>query len=83
MKPDAAEKVMDLVERIRPILAGKGPEVQSAVLADLTAQWLCGHIIPGEEEQTQTMRAHLLAEFCQLVRQLVPVNEKFKFERFN
>lgn len=32
-----------LVERIKPILAGQSPQVQGAVVADLTAIWLGGH----------------------------------------
>ena len=36
-------EIYELIERIRPILAGHPPEVQGAVLADLNALWLCGH----------------------------------------
>lgn len=38
-----AQDVLDLAEQIRPLLAGKGPGAQGAVLALLTATWLRGH----------------------------------------
>lgn len=41
MRPQT--QVTDLVEAIRPILAGHQPDIQGAVLAELTAIWLTGH----------------------------------------
>jgi hypothetical protein len=35
--------VLARVDRICPLLAGLGPAVQSAILADLVARWLAGH----------------------------------------
>ena len=69
-----ATEVVAVTERIKAILAGKPPQFQAAVLADLLAMWLAGHDVPGEPEETQQLRAHLLAEHCWIVRQLVPLN---------
>jgi hypothetical protein len=67
-----AAVVGTLVNRIRPILHGHDPGIQSAVLADLLAMWLAGHI--GADRHG--MREHLLAEHIKLVRDLIPPNEK-------
>jgi hypothetical protein len=37
------DEAYDLVNRIRPLLSGRHPSVQGAVLADLVARWLAGH----------------------------------------
>jgi len=36
-------QIRDLIKQIKPLLAGKGPGVQGAVLAWLTAMWVSGH----------------------------------------
>ncbi len=42
--PDSmARRSQAIVERIRPILAGKDPAIVSAALGDLLAMWLAGH----------------------------------------
>jgi hypothetical protein len=64
-EPDPA-RVFELVDRIRPILAGNHPAVQGAVLADLLAMWLAGH--PAE------LREALLALQIDKALQLVPIN---------
>ena len=66
--------VYALVERIKPLLAGHAPEVQGAVLADLVAIWLAGHMIEGNAEATREMRAALLAIHSSMVRQLTEIN---------
>jgi ribosomal protein S27AE len=71
-----AQEILDLAERIKPLLAHKPPQVQSAVLAELLAIWLAGHHIPGDPDQTTQLRAELLAQHCKLVRVLVKVNDK-------
>lgn len=71
-------QVNDLTEKIwpnvAPLLAGKPPEVQSAVLADLTAIWLAG--FPACHREV------LLATFVEFVRQLTPVNERMMTGQF-
>jgi hypothetical protein len=70
------EQVAPIVESIRPLLAGKPPELQAAVLADLLAIWLAGHYVEGDEAATRKMRAELLAEHCVAVRQLTRINAR-------
>ncbi len=61
------ETICDLLDRIRPILAGHKPPVQGFVLADLLATLLAG--------QDPAVRDDLLAMHIRAVRDLVPVNE--------
>ena len=58
--------VREIVERIRPILAGHHPAVQGAVVADLLAIWLAGH--------QADLREALLENHIDKVRKLVPPN---------
>lgn len=66
MPPPDQKLVGEIVERIRPLLAGHHPAVQSAVVADLLAMWLAGH--------EHDIREALLDSHLGLVRELVPVN---------
>jgi hypothetical protein len=52
---ERAYNAMALAEQIRRMLAGLGPEVQGAVLADLTAIWLAGH---AKELRPEIVRLH-------------------------
>jgi hypothetical protein len=61
----------EVVRRIRPILQGEGPEVQGAVLVELLAIYLAGHIGPGAEE----MRKWQIETMLDSVRELVPLFE--------
>jgi hypothetical protein len=64
-----ARESQALVARIRPLLAGRSPEIQGAVLCDLLALWLAGHYRMGDEMiETQ------LQLWLGCVRKLVPVN---------
>jgi len=56
----------ELVERIRPLLAGRHPALQSAVIADLAAIWLAGH--------DKALRVELFGAHVALIQQLVAVN---------
>jgi len=66
-----------IVNAISPLLRGFPPEIQGAVLADLVSMWLAGHMGPGAPE----LREELLAGHIELVRELIPVNEKIILER--
>ncbi len=35
--------VLELVEQIKPLFASKSPELQGAVIIELTSLWLAGH----------------------------------------
>jgi hypothetical protein len=73
---------LDLMEQIRPLLAGKGAEVQSAVLADLTSMVLAGMFLMDRRsgqinrKATDAMRAVALKAFIKTVKELIPVNEE-------
>lgn len=76
MNDDICNLVYKLVEEIRPILRGKEAEIQSAVLADLLAFWVAGHVIYGQPEATAEMRDEMLDMHIDVVKQLVPINAK-------
>ena len=66
-RSDQAHEVEAIVEAIRPMLAGKTPEVQGAVLADLLAIFLAGH--------HPELREQLLTMHIEGVRKLIAPNE--------
>jgi hypothetical protein len=72
-----SEQVMEGVEAIKPLLAGKAPELQSAILADLTSTWLCGMVVLGDKEGTRQARDWALSAYIELVVNLTEsgVNE--------
>jgi hypothetical protein len=64
----------DLVEQIKPLLAGRNPTLLGAVLADLVSMWLAGHF------GSAGLREELLRLHIQQVRDLIPVNEQIILE---
>jgi hemerythrin len=70
------EQVMRLLTEVSALLAGRPRHVQGAVLADLLAMWLAGHINARDRGATQTLREEVLAKQLQTVRELIPVNAK-------
>jgi hypothetical protein len=78
-----AAKALDsitLTGKIRRMLEGKPPEMQGAVLADLLAMWLAGHVSPGDEPATDGWRELVLQVHLEAVRKLIPVNYKIYVE---
>jgi hypothetical protein len=69
-------EIFRAVERIRPILAGRPPEMQGAILADLVAMWLAGHQCAGDKYLTRQLREGLLARHCTAVLHLVEIEAK-------
>jgi hypothetical protein len=61
----------EVLQSIMPILHNEGPEVQGAVLIELLAMYLAGHIGPGAEE----MREWQIKTMLESVRELVPLFE--------
>jgi hypothetical protein len=53
------------------MLAGKGPAVQSCVLADLLSIWVVGFEVPGDVAETAELQANNLARHMQLVMDLI------------
>jgi hypothetical protein len=76
-----AQEILELVEKIKPLLAHNDPQVQSAALAELLSIWLVGFHIPDDPEATEQLRAELLARHCKLVRELTAVNAKIRWTR--
>jgi hypothetical protein len=59
------DEANDLVNQIRPLLGGRDPAVQSAVLADLLARWLAG--------QDASIREAQLEAWVKMARRLIPL----------
>jgi hypothetical protein len=77
---DKVESITELAALIRPLLAGREPDVVGAALADLLAMLLAGHF--AEEEigsphrpATDGVREELLQLHIEMVRKLIPINE--------
>jgi hypothetical protein len=77
---EEATAVVWLGDQMRAGLAGKPSQVQSAVLADLLATFLAGHIMVGDEEATNAVREEHLGLHIELVRKLIPVNFRLYIE---
>jgi hypothetical protein len=73
--PDVLEAI-GLVERIRPIFAGRRPEIIGAALADLLAMLLVAHSVPGDATATAEIREELLQVHLEQMRPLIAINEK-------
>jgi hypothetical protein len=69
-------EIAHVVELIKPILAGREPIVQGAVLADLLAIWLAGHQVEGDAEATRKLRGDILATHLLMVEELTAVNAR-------
>jgi hypothetical protein len=65
------EQSDEIVEQIRPLLAGKGSGLQGMVLADLLAIFLSSHGSDGDEADTYQLRRALMAVHCDAVWKLV------------
>lgn len=77
---DDLRTIKQLTERIGRLLHGHPPTVQGAVLADLLAMWLAGHMSETEADTTG-LREMLLSSHIEVVRKLVPVNAAGILER--
>jgi hypothetical protein len=71
MAPIDARAVEHIVLQIKPLLAGKPPALQGAVLADLLAIFLAGH--------HPTLRGEILQMHIEAVRSLIKPNEALLF----
>ena len=70
----STQSVGPIVDQIRSLLAGLPAEVQSAILADLLAIHLAGHIVRGNAVETDKLRERVLDLHLSLVRALLPIN---------
>lgn len=70
-------EIQRVTDQIRPLLAGRGPDIQGAVLADLVSMWLAGH------QCSAALREEILALHVETVRALTPVNLALLNERLD
>lgn len=70
------EKFDRLTAVIGALLYGHEPHLQGMVLADLLATWLAGHVVMGDQEATDKLRAELLANHLSGLSELIAVNSK-------
>jgi hypothetical protein len=78
-----AEQALDsmkLTQKIREMLQGKPPQMQGAVLADLLAMWIAGHVDINGDEASDRHRELILQIHLEAVRTLIPVNYKLYIE---
>jgi hypothetical protein len=73
MSPEQFEKVEHTVQHLAAELAGREPQMQGLILADLLATWLAGHIVRGRPAATDAMRMDLLLHHVEAVRRLIPI----------
>lgn len=68
-----ADQAVEIINRILPLLHGQDPQVVGAVLADLTAMWVAGHVSPGNPEETKQVREAMLTRHIVGVMSLIDV----------
>jgi len=68
------DDVKPLTNACMAVLDGAPREISGAVLADLLAMWLAGHVIIGDAEATSKLRARLLMQHVGAVLALTEVN---------
>lgn len=66
-----SELVLQLVDKIKPILRGHDPSVQGCALCELLSLWLAGH---APDLRDEVLRIHL-----EQLNELVKLNEKLLF----
>lgn len=64
----------EIAERIYPMLAGLHPTVQGAIIADLTATWIAGHVVEGNPQDTEKLRKFLFEQHIRLTSSLIEPN---------
>lgn len=64
-------EAMELVARMKPLLAGRAPLVQGAALADLLAIWIAGHAVADDKRETDKLRQDILRDHVRAVRKLI------------
>jgi hypothetical protein len=72
-----ARAIIEVSDSIAEHLAGMGPEVQGAILAELFSRWLAGHMLPDEPGavEVEKMRDEIVGKWLKLVFEMTPANE--------
>lgn len=65
------DQVQPAVDSMSAILAGRPPDIQSVILADLLAMWLCGFVVMSDPGATKRIRDRMLARHMKLVVDLI------------
>jgi len=80
---DLNKETEELILKITPLLAGKGPKVQGAALAQLVAMWLAGHQDPSytDTPDIKELRNGLMELFTETVMAFVPIESQEIQER--
>jgi hypothetical protein len=75
---EAADRAAEVSAQIEPLLAGLGPDVQGAILANLTAMWIAGHMAEDHDdhERTAAVRMKILRLHMEAVRSLIAPSER-------
>lgn len=64
---NTVREIEKAVSAIKPLLAGREPEVQGAIMCELLAIWLAGH--------APIIRDAVLETHVKLVREMIPISE--------
>jgi len=76
---DDTQLIFETIERIKPLLAGKPPPIQGAVLAELLALWISHHyMVDADGQEQQQMWEDLLQMHVEHVRMLIIAGEADK-----
>jgi hypothetical protein len=68
-------RALEISRQIQPMLAGLRPDLQGAVLADLTSMWVAAHMTP-DRNNTQAIRAEVLKMHVEAVLDLIDASEQ-------
>lgn len=68
--PGALHQVESTAEKIAPFLAGLSSHMQGAIIAELTATWLAGHVIVDSPHGSRALRECLFTAYIEAVRDL-------------
>ena len=79
---EKAIAIRALTQRVRPLFRGGDPDIVGGALADLTAIWLAGHVVPGDGLATAKLRDEHLRLHSRLIRQLTTINAKIMGTHF-
>jgi hypothetical protein len=74
MMTPTPHEVDALVDRIKPLLRGQGPELQGAALCDLVAMFFAGH--------HPALRHEMIGHWIKTMCDLIPINEAALFVHY-
>lgn len=70
----------EIVGKVKPLLAGKPPELQGFVIADLLAIFLAGHICEGDSDLQRDARLQVLNWHIRTVHMLIDLYDQRRKE---